>query len=100
MKQTHKKALLVAALLSAALAGTMLALSPSWERRREKQEQEAMIVRLAGEEAQGTEASPRTEPETELCPFTPPQFTIFWIVHPVASVSTRFHCRRFLAPIF
>ena len=65
MKQTHKKALLVAALLSAALAGTMLALSPSWERRREKQEQEAMIVRLAGEEAQGTEASPRTEPETE-----------------------------------
>ncbi len=64
MKQTHKKALLAAALLSAALAGTMLALSPSWERRQEKQEQEAMIVRLAGE-VQETEASPRTEPETE-----------------------------------
>ena len=64
MKQTHKKALLAAALLSAVLAGTMLALFPSWERRREKQEQEAMIVRLAGE-VQETEASPRTEPETE-----------------------------------
>lgn len=37
---------------------------------------------------------------TYLCPFTPPQFTIFGLFHPVASVSTRFHCRRFLAPIF
>ncbi len=64
MKQTHKKALLAAALLSAVLAGTMLALSPSWERRREKQEQEAMVVRLA-KEVQETEAFLRIEPETE-----------------------------------
>ena len=67
MKQTHKKALFAAALLSAVLAGTMLALSPAWERHREKQEQEAMILRLSEKagEAQETEAAPAAEAFTE-----------------------------------
>lgn len=64
MKQTHKKALLAAALLSAVLAGTVLALSPFLERHREKQEQEAMLMRLDGE-TQETEAAPCAEPDTE-----------------------------------
>ena len=44
MKQTHKKALLSAALLAAALAGTVLALFPSWEQHKEQERQAALVL--------------------------------------------------------
>ena len=46
MKQTHKKALLSAALLAAALAGTVLALFPSWEQHKEQERQAALLSRI------------------------------------------------------
>lgn len=46
MKQTHKKALLSAALLAAALAGTVLALFPSWEQHKEQEQQAALLSRI------------------------------------------------------
>lgn len=46
MKQTHKKALLAAALLTTALAGTVMALFPSWERHGEQQHQEALLLQM------------------------------------------------------
>lgn len=46
MKQTHKKALLSAVLLAAALAGTVLALFPSWEQHKEQERQAALLLRI------------------------------------------------------
>lgn len=46
MKQTHKKALLSVALLAAALAGTVLALFPSWEQHKEQERQAALLSRI------------------------------------------------------
>ena len=46
MKQIHKKALLLALLLAAAFAGTMLALYPVWEHRQQQKEQEALLLQL------------------------------------------------------
>lgn len=46
MGKTHKKALLLAVLAAAALAGTVFALSPAWERHRSEDKQEAMLSRL------------------------------------------------------
>nr|WP_302137277.1 class D sortase [uncultured Schaedlerella sp.] len=67
LKQIHKKALLTAALLSAALAGTLLALSPLWVRHREMCKQEAMLTRIQKEagEAQEKEAPMSDEPVIE-----------------------------------
>lgn len=67
MEQIHKKALLAAALLSAALAGTVLALSPLWERSKEMREQEAILTRIRkeAEEAQETTAPTPDEPAIE-----------------------------------
>lgn len=68
MKQTHKKALLAAALLSAVLAGTALALLPSRTRHKDLKEQEEMLVRLetAGQEEQETEVPVPSAPDMEL----------------------------------
>ena len=68
MKQIHKKALLAAALLSAVLAGTALALLPSWTRHRDLKEQEALVSRLETEilEQQETEVPTSEEPAMEL----------------------------------
>ena len=44
--QTHKKAALLAVLAAAALAGTVFALFPAWERHRCEEKQEAMLSRL------------------------------------------------------
>ena len=52
MKQTHKKALLSAALLAAALAGTVLALFPSWEQHKEQEQQAALLSRIEKEARQ------------------------------------------------
>lgn len=61
MKQIHKKALLIAALLCAVLAGVVLALFPTWGQHREEQKQEAMILRIQEvgkkEEAEGPSMS-------------------------------------------
>lgn len=46
MGKTHKKAVLIAMLAAAALAGTAFALCPAWERHRAEEEQEAMLSRL------------------------------------------------------
>ena len=46
MGKTHKKAALLAVLASAALAGTVFALFPAWERHRCEEKQEAMLSRL------------------------------------------------------
>lgn len=46
MGKTHKKAALIAVLAAAALAGTVFALFPAWERHRCEEEQEAMLSRL------------------------------------------------------
>lgn len=46
MGKTHKRAVLIAVLIAAALAGTVLALSPVWERHRAEEKQEAMLSRL------------------------------------------------------
>ena len=44
--KTHKKAALLAVLAAAALAGTVFALFPAWERHRCEEKQEAMLSRL------------------------------------------------------
>ena len=46
MGKSHKKAALLAVLAAAALAGTVFALSPAWERHRCEEKQEAMLSRL------------------------------------------------------
>lgn len=46
MGKKHKRALLTAALIATALAGTVFALSPAWERHRAEKKQEAMLSRL------------------------------------------------------
>lgn len=46
MGKTHKRALLTAVLIAAALAGLVFALSPAWERHRVEEKQEAMLSRL------------------------------------------------------
>ena len=46
MGKTHKRALLTAVLIAAALAGLVFALSPAWERHRAEEKQEAMLSRL------------------------------------------------------
>lgn len=46
MGKTHKRAVLIAALIAAVLAGTVFALSPVWERYRAEEKQEAMLSRL------------------------------------------------------
>ena len=46
MKQTHKKALLSAALLAAALAGPVLALFPSWEQHKEQERLAELLSRI------------------------------------------------------
>lgn len=46
MGKTHKKAALIAVLAAAALAGTVFALFPAWERHRCEEKQEAMLSRL------------------------------------------------------
>ncbi len=46
MEKTHKRALLTAALIAAALAGTVFALFPAWERHKAEEKQEAMLSRL------------------------------------------------------
>lgn len=46
MGKTHKKAALFAVLAAAALAGTVFALFPAWERHRSEEKQEAMLSRL------------------------------------------------------
>ena len=44
--KTYKRAVLLAVLAAAALAGTVFALSPAWERHRCEEKQEAMLSRL------------------------------------------------------
>lgn len=68
MKQIHKKALLAAALLSAVLAGTALALLPFWTRHKDLKEQEEMLVRLetAGQEEQETAVPVASASDMEL----------------------------------
>lgn len=46
MGKTHRKAVLIAMLVAAALAGTAFALCPIWERHRAEEKQEAMLSRL------------------------------------------------------
>ena len=46
MGKTHKRAVLIAALIAAVLAGTVFALSPVWERYGAEEKQEAMLSRL------------------------------------------------------
>lgn len=83
MKQTHKKALLIAALLCAVLAGVVLALFPAWGRHREEQKQEAMVLRI--QEA-GEKEEPSMPPEPTAAPSEAASHSAEQDMEPVASM--------------
>lgn len=61
MGKVHKRAILIIVLIASALAGTVFALSPAWERYRAEEKQEAMFSRL---EISIPEKETAVEPET------------------------------------
>ena len=67
-KQTHKKALLIAALLSAVLAGLVFALSPAWGKHREQKQQAAILAEIKQDAVETPAAKKAAEKPEEKAP--------------------------------